>query len=78
MPFSLVQETYLKEELEALKAKELRLSEILAAYEEILESLSEEEKEADTIKESKDGFVNAEVAKEAKELKAQMKQKDCV
>lgn len=75
MPFSLVQETYLTEELEALKAKELRLAEILAAYEEILESLSEEEKEADTIKESKDGFVNAEVAKEAKELKAQMKKK---
>lgn len=53
-----------------LELKENRLSEILAQYEEILESFSEEEKEMDTIKESKDGFVNAEVAKEAKQLKA--------
>jgi type I restriction enzyme M protein len=75
MPFSLVQETYLKEELEALRKKEHRLAEILAQYEEILESLSEEEKEANTINESKDGFINAEVAKEAKELKAHMKKK---
>ena len=75
MPFDLVQKTYLKEELEALRKKEHRLAEILAQYEEILESLSEEEKEAETIKESKDGFVNAEVAKEAKQLKAEMKKK---
>ena len=44
MPFDLVQETYLKDELEALKAKEDRLLEITAQYEEILESLSEDEK----------------------------------
>ncbi len=75
MPFYLVQKTYLKEELEALRVKENRLAEILAQYEEILESLSEEEKETETIKESKDGFVNAEVAKEAKQLKAEMKKK---
>lgn len=75
MPFDLVQKTYLKEELEALRKKEHRIAEILAQYEEILESLSEEEKEMDTIKESKDGFVNAEVAKEAKQLKAEMKKK---
>lgn len=75
MPFDLVQKTYLKEELEALRKKEHRLAEILAQYEEILESLSEEEKEMDTIKESKDGFFNAEVAKEAKQLKAEMKKK---
>ena len=75
MPFYLVQKTYLKEELEALRKKEHRLAEILAQYEEILESLSEEEKETETIKESKDGFVNAEVAKEAKQLKAEMKKK---
>lgn len=75
MPFDLVQKTYLKEELEALRKKEHRLAEILAQYEEILESLSEEEKEMDTIKDSKDGFVNAEVAEVAKELKAQMKKK---
>lgn len=75
MPFDLVQETYLKDELEALKAKEDRLLEITAQYEEILESLSEDEKESDTIKESKDAFVNAEVIKVAKEIRAEIKKK---
>ena len=75
MPFDLVQTTYLKEELEALKAKEDRILEITAEYEEVLESLSEEEKEADCVKESKDGFVNAEVVKEAKQIRAEIKKK---
>ncbi|WP_323645030.1 type I restriction-modification system subunit M [Aliarcobacter butzleri] len=75
MPFDLVQETYLKDELEALKAKEDRLLEIIAQYEEILESLSEDEKEEDTVKESKDAFVNAEVIKVAKEIRAEIKKK---
>jgi len=75
MPFDLVQTTYLKEELEVLKAKEDRVLEIKAEYEEVLESLSEEEKEADTIKESKDGFINAEVAKEAKQIRGEIKKK---
>ena len=72
MPFDLVQKTYLKDELEALKAKEDRLLEITAQYEEILESLSEDEKEEDTVKESKDAFVNAEVVKVAKEIRAEI------
>ncbi|UWY59540.1 type I restriction-modification system subunit M [Aliarcobacter butzleri] len=75
MPFDLVQETYLKDELEALKAKEDRLLEIIAQYEEILESLSEDEKEEDTVKESKDAFVNVEVVKVAKEIRAEIKKK---
>lgn len=75
MPFDLVQETYLKDELEALKAKEDRLLEIIAQYEEILESLSEDEKEEDTVKESKDAFVNAEVIKVAKEIRTEIKKK---
>jgi type I restriction enzyme M protein len=75
MPFDLVQKTYLKDELEALKAKEDRLLEITAQYEEILESLSEDEKEEDTIKESKDAFVNVEVVKVAKEIRAEIKKK---
>lgn len=75
MPFDLVQETYLKDELEALKAKEDRLLEITAQYEEILESLSEDEKEEDTVKESKDAFVNAEVIKVAKEIRTEIKKK---
>lgn len=75
MPFTLIQETYLKEELESIREKENRLAQIGAELEEILDSLSEEEKESDTIKESKDGFVNAEIVKEAKLFKAESKKK---
>ena len=73
MPFELVQETYLKDELQQLKQKESRLGEITAEYEEILDSLTEEEKETDTVNDAKDGFVNATVLKEAKKLKTEMK-----
>jgi len=73
MPFELVQETYFKDELQNLKQKENRLLEITAECEETLDSLSEEEKEADTVKDAKDGFVNAVVAKEAKHLIADAK-----
>ena len=73
MPFELVQKTYLNDELQNLKQNENRLVEISSAYEEILDSLSEEEKEAETIKETKDAFVNAAVIKEAKQLKADIK-----
>lgn len=70
LPFELVQTTHLSEELQALKAKENRLMEISAEYDSILESLSEEDKEQDTVKEGGDGFVNAAVTKAAKPLKA--------
>ena len=73
IPFELLQTTYLKDELEALQRKEQRLVEISAKYEEILESLNEEEKESEAIKESKDAFINAVVVKEAKLLKAEQK-----
>lgn len=66
LPFDLVQSTHLNDELQALAQQENRLAEIAAALEELFESLSEEEKEADTVKESKDGFANAEVNKAAK------------
>jgi type I restriction enzyme M protein len=70
MPFKLVQETYLKAALESLQEKENRLLEIMATFEEILESLTAEEKEEDTINDAKDSFVNAEVIKEAKQIRA--------
>lgn len=66
LPFDLVQQTYLSDDLQALAAKETRLAEIASLLEEILESLTEEEKEQDTVKESRDGFANAEVGKAAK------------
>lgn len=66
LPFDLVQQTYLNDALQALAEKETRLAEIASTLEEILESLTEEEKEQDTIKDSQDGFANAEVSKVAK------------
>ncbi len=66
LPFELVQQTHLSDDLHALATKETRLAEIAGALDEILESLTEEEKEQDTVKESKDGFANAEVSKAAK------------
>lgn len=66
LPFALVQKTLLSDDLAALAKQENRLAEIASTLEEILESLSEEDKEQDTVKESKDAFANAEVAKAVK------------
>ncbi|KAB7684641.1 type I restriction-modification system subunit M [Plesiomonas shigelloides] len=74
MPFDLVQQTYLSDDLAALVKQENRLVEIASSLEEILESLSEEDKEQDTVKESKDGFANAEVAKAAKAFLKEQKE----
>lgn len=73
MPFELVQMTHHKKELDALREKETRLSEITASLEEIFESLSEEERANDTVNDAGDKFVNAAVAKEAKLLLAEAK-----
>jgi len=69
IPFDLVQTTLLKKELEALKQQENRQAEITAEYTEILDSLSDEEKESDVTNEAKDSFAAAAVAKEAKQIK---------
>lgn len=62
IPFDLVQETLLQAESAALKQKEMRLTEISTGCEELLDSLSEEEKESPAVNEAGDGFVAAEVA----------------
>jgi type I restriction enzyme M protein len=66
IPFELVQATLLKDEADALRAKEDELTEIAGAFEEIIDSLSDEDKESDFVNEAKDAFVNAEVAKRIK------------
>lgn len=73
MPFELVQETYLKEGSQNLKLKESRLIEISSEYEDILDSLSEEEKELETVNEAKSGFITKAISKEVKQLKADIK-----
>ena len=74
LPFDLVQQTYLSDDLAALAKQENRLVEIASTLEEMLESLSEEDKEQDTVKESKDGFANAEVGKAAKAFLKEQKE----
>ena len=59
IPFDLIQSSILAEDKAILQEKENRLSEIAAMYEEIFDSLTEEEKEGDYAGE--DGFVNVEI-----------------
>ncbi|MEY8321663.1 type I restriction-modification system subunit M [Lachnospiraceae bacterium 46-61] len=66
IPFELIQCTILLYDKEALKSKENRLSEISSKYEELLDSLTEEEKENDFVNDTKDSFVVAEVKKALK------------
>lgn len=68
IPFELVQATLLKEDSEALKAKETRIIEISEKYAEIINSLSEEDKESSVLNEAKDAFVTKEVAAKLKEI----------
>lgn len=68
MPFELVQEIYLSEELQGLKQKEVRLVEITSEFEEILESLSEEEKESSVLNDANDAFVAKEIAPALQEI----------
>lgn len=71
LPFELVQKTYLQEEHKKLKAKENRLTGIPFEYEEIAESLTEDEKQEDIVDDN-GAFVIKEVQKALKELR-----KDC-
>ena len=66
LPFGLVQENLLGKDLQALKAQEDRLAEIVSEYEELLDELPEEEKDKDFVNEDKTGFVWAEVKKTIK------------
>ena len=68
IPFGLVQTALLQAEADDLQSKEERLAEIAAAYDEIIDSLSEEDKESDVLSDGKDAFVAAAVAKKVKEL----------
>ncbi len=66
IPFALIQGTLLKEDQESLKKKETRLSEIASEYEELFDTLTEEEKEGSFVNDTKDAFVFAEIKKAMK------------
>lgn len=71
IPFELAQAQFLASDLTALKSHEDRLAEIPSAYEETLDSLSEEDKENDFVNEDKTGFVWPEVKKALKAKEAE-------
>jgi type I restriction enzyme M protein len=66
-PFELVQKSLLKDSKEEIGSLDGRLSEISSEYEELLESLSEEDKEAAFVNEDKTEFVFKEVTKAIKD-----------
>lgn len=77
LPFELVQNTVLIDDKNILKEKENRLSELNSEYEELINSLTEEEKESSYVNEAKDNFVVAEIKKALKSdsLEAEAKEK---
>lgn len=56
IPLDLVQELYLKEDKQTLLSKQHRVSEIESSIEEIIESLTEDEKQSDYYEEEKNKF----------------------
>lgn len=70
IPFDLVQEALLDEETAALKEKEERLTQVTALQQEILDSLTEDEKEelTDVLNDDNTAFLTISVNKAAKEL----------
>ena len=68
LPFELVQETYLKVELDSLRVKQGRLEEIGAEYEELIDSLTEEEKDSSILNDANEAFVSKEVNTALKEI----------
>jgi type I restriction enzyme M protein len=70
MPFLLVQETYLKEDLNNLRIKENRVLEIATELVEIIGSLSEEEIESNVLNEENDGFLVKELNEYIKDIYA--------
>lgn len=69
LPFELVQKILLTDELKEIKDKEARVAEISSVYEELIESLSDEDKESAIINEAQDAFNAKGVSAKIKDLK---------
>lgn len=61
IPFELVQQTLLKKELAELKQKEEELESIVAQFPEIIDEMTEEEKDGDYLNDDNTAFVPAKV-----------------
>jgi len=78
MPFELVQNIYLYDELQRLQQKENRLAEISSEYEEVIDSLSEEEKDSVILNDSNTAFVKTEITKAFKEIYANVETEEII
>ena len=72
-PFSLVEATYFTEDVAKIQVIAEHLQGIDADIQELFDSLSEEDKEADCVNEDKTAFINAELNKEVKQIKIDQK-----
>ena len=70
IPFDLVQEELLREEATTLKEKEERLTQVVSEQQEILDSLTEDDKEelTDVLNDENNAFLTGPVTKAAKEI----------
>ena len=68
LPFELVQQTYLSDDLQALVNEETKLAEVSSQIEDIIESFSEEEKDSPILNDKNEAFVKAELTKKTKEI----------
>lgn len=74
LPFELVQQVMLAEDVRALKTAEERLAAIASEYDELLDELPEDEKDKDFVNDDKTAFVPAAVKKaiKAREVEAEI------
>ena len=70
LPFDLVQQTHLSDDLQALANQETTLVEVTSQIEEIIESFTEEEKDSPILNDKNDAFVKIELTKAIKEIYA--------
>jgi len=73
LPFELVQNALLHDEVTKITSMESRLVEITSELEAFFDALSEEDKERDALNDAQTAFVASGVKKEAKQVKADIK-----
>lgn len=69
LPFELVQKVLLTDELDEITGKENRIAEISSEYNELIECLSEEDKESTILNDAQDSFNSKGVTDKLKDLK---------
>ncbi|MDC9623152.1 type I restriction-modification system subunit M [Xenorhabdus sp. XENO-7] len=72
-PFALVEKTYFAKDLAKIQVMAERLQSIESKVQEIFDSLSEDDKEAECVNDDKTAFVTAALNKEVKQIKADKK-----